>query len=173
METIKMICYLYFDKNDVCLYIGITQDFKKRQQGHKQTFWWQFQERHELVTIPDNIEPSVYEGAMIDEFLPIFNKHHYEAPKFNKSKNRSLDYIKQTLIGDLEYLENRNKNLLIELENRNNRIQEVEFQGKKIIEGLNHQLDQSLQELRFYKEMSQKKKISFFAALVLKKIATK
>jgi len=167
-----MICYLYFDENNVCLYIGITKDFKLRQQGHKQTFWWQFQARHELVIIPDNVDVSAYEGAMIDKFLPIFNRYHHQSPKFNKSSDKTLDYIKKTFLGDLEYLENRNKRLLVELENRNNRIKEVEFEQRKIIEALNHQLDQSLQELRFYKEMSQKKKMSFFAALILKKIAT-
>jgi hypothetical protein len=173
METVKMMCYQFFDANGVCLYVGITKDFKKRCQGHRQSFWWQFQADWKLLPIPEGIDPLEFEGLMMDRLLPVFNRYNHYATIHNQQPDRTLNYIKQTFVGDLEYLENRNKNLLIELENRNNRIQEVEFQRKKIIEALNHQLDQSLQELRFYKEMSQKKKMSFFAALVLKKIATK
>ena len=165
-----MICYLFFDANGVCLYVGITKDFKKRCRGHQQSFWWQFKTDYKLLSIPEGIDSLEFEGQMMDKMLPIFNRYNNFATIHNETPNQVLNYIKKTFFGDLEYLENRNKNLLIELENRNTRIQQIEMERKKIIEGLNHQLDQTLQELRFYKQVAQKKEITFFAALALKKI---
>lgn len=67
--------YLYYDKNDVLLYVGITSRATKRQQEHNtDKEWWQYVAKQAIEHFASRPEALARESELIRQFRPPFNK---------------------------------------------------------------------------------------------------
>jgi hypothetical protein len=142
--------YVFYDDQDVPLYVGKTINFKKRFAGHaKSSTFFRLATRVRLYVIKGEYEKDIYETYLINELKPEFNRgktfyvrHEYE-DMLQKVEGRIID-IKQELteltLTDVEddeddnYLDSEEYNLsLLGYEIlRTERIAYLEYQLKKL-----------------------------------------
>lgn len=69
--------YLYYDRFDVLLYVGITSRGMKRNFEHNaDKEWWQYVARQEVKHLPSRAEAQRIERELIIGLRPPFNKQH-------------------------------------------------------------------------------------------------
>lgn len=76
-EACPTSVYLYYDRHDVLLYVGITGRGVTRQRQHNRDKpWWQFVTRQEVEHYPSRIGASSRERELIQQYQPPFNTQH-------------------------------------------------------------------------------------------------
>lgn len=69
--------YLYYDRNDVLLYVGITSRGIVRNSEHNDSKeWWPYVSRQEIRHYPTRDEATDVERSLIRQWRPPFNKQH-------------------------------------------------------------------------------------------------
>lgn len=74
--------YLWFDVDDVLIYIGITGDLATRQNRHsKRSSWAEFADHAKIRRYPSRPEAEDAERKLIGELGPVFNHVHNDTPE--------------------------------------------------------------------------------------------
>lgn len=72
--------YLYYDANDVLVYVGITSRGVNRNREHNTSkAWWKYVVRQEVEHFPNREAAHAREIELIDRFTPPFNIQHNRA----------------------------------------------------------------------------------------------
>ena len=82
--------YLYYDSNDLLLYVGITKRGMSRNREHNATQeWWPFVARQEVEHFRSRGAALIAEKETIRRLYPPFNKHHN--PEYHAMRQAYLD----------------------------------------------------------------------------------
>lgn len=68
--------YLYYDKYNVLLYVGVTHRGIKRNHEHSDKNWWQYVARQEVTHLPSRVAALKAERETIIRRSPPFNRAH-------------------------------------------------------------------------------------------------
>lgn len=83
--------YLWFDVDDVPIYVGITGDLATRQNRHSvRSSWSEFADRSKVRRYPSRPAAEDAERALIRELRPVFNHVHNDTPE---ARARLVTYL--------------------------------------------------------------------------------
>ncbi|MEU3452267.1 GIY-YIG nuclease family protein [Micromonospora sp. NPDC006766] len=83
--------YLWYDADNVLIYIGITEDLASRQNRHaKRSSWAAFAAHCEVRRRPSRPNAEQLERELIRELRPLFNVQHNDTPE---ARQRLVDYL--------------------------------------------------------------------------------
>ena len=82
----KTYLYRYYDKRKKLLYVGITNDFKRRDSEHKSKRWYKYATNVKLVKYKTRDKALQAEEKAIKSEKPICNKVYNKNMRFKEYK---------------------------------------------------------------------------------------
>jgi predicted GIY-YIG superfamily endonuclease len=91
VESVETALYSYYDAADISLYIGITDDLRRRTLDHVEaSSWMAFAARSTITRYPTRVAALDAEKIAIEIEQPLFNSQHNSTPE---ARQRLVAYL--------------------------------------------------------------------------------